>query len=318
MARTKMAPPRTGSKGSTGKAQGKKGRHDKTQDDDLEDPGSCFCETIRGGDVVSCNFCQRWCHPSCVGLSTMMFKVMSESEAPYLCPLCVLLRFSKEDSTTQGRSAIKADIQRITSEFQTIKESVDRLTEQVKGLSNASSSLSASKNTHGRLKLEQVASTMREQEKRIKIHDRQLRSKNIVIYGLDEEDSHGPVRQFRSMLSDKLGMESEQVSIIEAFRLGKKGDSNIRPVLVKLRDVQCKVDIMNKCHLLKGSGIFINNDYTTLQRRNMRALVARMKEAKNDGYSNVYITRRGVLMVDGIDMGSVDAMELKLDVENEI
>ena len=130
---------------------------------------------------------------------------------------------------------------------------------------------------------------MREQEKRIEIHDRQLRSKNIVIYGLDEEDSHGPVRQFRSMLSDKLGMESEQVSIIEAFRLGKKGDSNIRPVLVKLRDVQCKVDIMNKCHLLKGSGIFINNDYTTLQRRNMRALVARMKEAKNDGYILVVV-----------------------------
>ena len=75
---------------------------------------------------------------------------------------------------------------------------------------------------------------------------------------------------------------------------------------------------MNKCHLLKGSEIFINNDYTTLQRRNMRALVARMKEAKNDGYSNVYITRCGVLMVDGIDMGSVDAMELKFDVENEV
>ena len=166
-------------------------------------------------------------------------------------------------------------------------------------------------------KLEQVVSTMREQEKRIEMHDRQLR-KNIVIYGLDEEDSRGPVSQFRSMLSDKLGMESEQVSIIEAFRLGKKRDSNIRPVLVKLRDVQCKADIMNKWHLLKGSGIFINNDYTTVQRQNMRTLVVRMKEAKNDGYNNVYITRCGVLMVDGIDMGSVDTMELKLDVQNEV
>ena len=91
MARTKMAPPRTGSKDSTGKAQGKRGRHDKTQGDDLEDPGSCFCETIRGGDVVSCDSCQCWCHLSCVGLSTVMFKVMSESEAPYFCPLCVLV-----------------------------------------------------------------------------------------------------------------------------------------------------------------------------------------------------------------------------------
>ena len=113
-------------------------------------------------------------------------------------------------------------------------------------------------------------------------------------------------------------MESEQVSIIEAFRLGKKRDNNIRPVLVKLRDVQCKADIMNKCHLLKGSGIFISNDYTTLQRQNMKKLVARMKEAKENGYGNVFITCRGVLMVDGNDLGSVDAMELKFDDENDI
>ena len=72
----------------------------------------------------------------------------------------------------------------------------------------------------------------------MEMHDRQLRSKNIIIYGLDEVHSYGPVKQFRSMLSDKLGMESEQVKITEAFRLGKKRDSNIRPVLVKLRDVQ--------------------------------------------------------------------------------
>ena len=84
-----------------------------------------------------------------MGLSKVMNKVLSESEAPYFCPLCVLLRFSKEDSTTQGRSAIKADIQRITCEFQTIKESVERLTEQVKGLSSTSPYLSTSKNPHG-------------------------------------------------------------------------------------------------------------------------------------------------------------------------
>ena len=32
----------------------------------------------------------------------------------------------------------------------------------------------------------------------------------------------------------------------------------------------------------------------------------------------MYITRCGVLMVDGIDMGSFDAMELKLDVESDV
>jgi hypothetical protein len=57
-------------------------------DEDLEDPGSCFCEQSIGDDVILCASCQRWCHPSCVGLSMVMIKVLSESEAPYVCPLC--------------------------------------------------------------------------------------------------------------------------------------------------------------------------------------------------------------------------------------
>ena len=137
-------------------------------------------------------------------------------------------------------------------------------------------------------------------------------------YSLDEEDSHGPLSQFKNILSNKLKIESQQVSIIEAFRLGKKRDSTIRPLLVKLNDAHCKEDIMNKCHMLRGSGIFISNDYTKLQRQNRKKLVVRMREAKEDGYGNVFITRRGVLMVDGNDLGSVDAMKLKFDDENDI
>ena len=52
-------------------------------------------------------------------------------------------------------------------------------------------------------KLEKVVSTMREQERRIELHDRQLRSKNVVILDLDEEDSRDPLSQFRSILSNK-------------------------------------------------------------------------------------------------------------------
>ena len=50
----------------------------------------------------------------------------------------------------------------------------------------------------------------------------------------------------------------------------------------------------------------------------MKKLVVRMKEAKEDGYGNVVITGRGVLMVDGNDLGSVDAMELKFDDDNDM
>ena len=54
-----------------------------------------------------------------------MIKVLSESEAPFVCPLCVLLRFSKEHSTTQESSTTKVDIQHLAHEFESMKKSVD-------------------------------------------------------------------------------------------------------------------------------------------------------------------------------------------------
>jgi hypothetical protein len=281
-------------------------------EDDFEDPGNCFCKTSKGGDVISCAICQRWCHPTCVGLSAVRFEVLGGSEAPFVCPLCVLLKFSKEDPTTKGIDDTKADVQRLTQEFELIKKGLDKLTEQVSMFSSTSPTVTISEieEVHGGHQLEAVSSTVKEQERKIELHDRQLRSKNVVVFGLKEDNSQDEVNQFRSMLAGKLGMESEQMKIEEAFRLGKQRVGGTRSLLVKLEDKKYKSEIMNRCHLLKGSGIFINRDYTALQRRNLKIMVTRMKKAKEDGCNDVFITRHGVLMLEGSNLGSVDDFEL--------
>ena len=197
---------------------------DEDYEDDFEDPGNCFCKTSKGGDVISCAICQRWCHPTCVGLSAVMFEVLGESEAPFVCPLCVLLKFSKEDPTTKGIDNTKADVQRLTQEFELIKKGLDKLTEQVSMFSSTSPTVTISeiKEVHGGHQLEAVSSTVKEQEQKIELHDRQLRSKNVVVFGMKEDNSQDAVNQFRSMLAGKLGMKSEQMKIEEAFRLGKQ------------------------------------------------------------------------------------------------
>ena len=53
-----------------------------------------------------------------------------------------------------------------------------------------------------------------------------------------------------------------------------------------------------------------NRDYTALQRRNLKIMVTRMKKAKEDGCNDVFITRHGVLMLEGSNLGSVDDFEL--------
>jgi hypothetical protein len=44
--------------------------------------------------------------------------------------MCALLKFSKEDSTMKGSS--KVDIQRLAQEFELMKKSIDKLTDQVR------------------------------------------------------------------------------------------------------------------------------------------------------------------------------------------
>lgn len=133
-------------------------------DKDLEDPGSYVCEQSIGGDVISCASCQHWYHPSCVGSSMMMIKVLSESEALGVCSLCVLLRFSKEDSTTQESSTTKVDFQSLAHELESMKKDVDKLVEQVSKFSSTSFTVSVSEDTHEDCQLEVVSTTMKEQE----------------------------------------------------------------------------------------------------------------------------------------------------------
>ena len=56
-----------------------------------------FKKHQKAGGAISCALCQCWCHPVCGSLPAVMFKVLSESEIPLECLLCVLLKFSKED-----------------------------------------------------------------------------------------------------------------------------------------------------------------------------------------------------------------------------
>jgi hypothetical protein len=71
----------------------------------------------------------------------------------------------------------------------------------------------------------------------------------VVVFGMNEETSQDQLNQFRTILGERLGMVPEHVSIIDAFRLGRKQVGQTHPLLVKLGEVKSKTDIMSRCHL---------------------------------------------------------------------
>ena len=58
-------------------------------------------------------------------------------------------------------------------------------------ISNISTIVSMSEEVHGGHHLQAMSATLREQEWRIEVHDRQLRSKIVVVFGMKEDECDG-------------------------------------------------------------------------------------------------------------------------------
>ena len=266
------------------------------------DPGSCFCKTRKGGKLIHCDVCDRWCHPACVGIPTEILKAF-EADTRYLCPLCILQKFSQHpttDSRSSGTENESSLISKLEKEFGSIRNEVDDLKQSIKDLT---------------LKLECPGPTsnpkvdqdpiIRSQQRILESHERELRRNNIIISGLqDRKGGESTVETVNKLLAEKLNVE---VPVVEARRIGRANDRGNRSILVRLPDHNAKTSIMRKRSQLKGTRIFINDDLTPFQKKNLNVLLEKMRNAKKDG-KTAFITK-GNLIIDDTKVASLDSLE---------
>ena len=100
-----------------------------------EDPGTCICNSKKGGTVIQCEGCQRWCHPSCVCLSTELVRAL-ESVANYYCPVCVLKKVAAPQpaSASVAQDDERADIAKLIAELDTMKAEIRDLKKSLKAI----------------------------------------------------------------------------------------------------------------------------------------------------------------------------------------
>jgi len=106
------------------------------------------------------------------------------------------------------------------------------------------------------------------------------RRNSVRISGLandsDQQTSMVVADETISLLSKKLGLKLESKDVDVAHRLGKYTPNKNRPVIVKFVRRQTKIDIMQRAKLLKGTGVFINEDLTKINAEVLSSL--RLKE----------------------------------------
>lgn len=115
----------------------------------------------------------------------------------------------------------------------------------------------------------------------------QSRRNNIVIDGVPEStgeswaDSEEKVKDiFRQKLQLQRDMEMER-----AHRIGKPEADRNRPrsIVVKFMNFKDKAAVMQRAKNLKGTKIFINDDYTDAVRLKRKELMPKLKEARDKG-----------------------------------
>lgn len=126
-----------------------------------------------------------------------------------------------------------------------------------------------------------------DQGERIINLEREVRKRNLVMRGiLDKEgEKEGETRDKVSAVMQKIGVNFDiKEELDEVRRIGKYNPQKKRPVLIKLTREATRARILRNTKVLKGTEIWIDEDYPKEVQEERRRLIPHMKEARERGY----------------------------------
>ena len=200
-------------------------------DDNADSDDTIFCE---GG-------CKGWLHRKCIGMSKLAYDKLTNSEDPYMCPNCTILKQSQEISE------LKDLVKNLTSELENVKGLQQQLTNlekeppSVNNKPTIPNTLDSDDTSSGTV-IPVSASLVTQNTS--KLSSTQVDRKfNVVIYGILEcpkgTKRHDRTKQDLSNVISAVSQVDSDItshSIRDCFRLGqyKEHAERPRPLLIKL------------------------------------------------------------------------------------
>lgn len=124
------------------------------------------------------------------------------------------------------------------------------------------------------------------QEERIQHLEREVRKKNLIIKGIvdGEGEDENETRDKIVAVVQKIGVDIDvKGDVDEVRRIGKYRPQQKRPILVKLTKESTRRTVLKNAKKLKGTDIWIDEDYPREVQEERRRLMPRMKEARENG-----------------------------------
>lgn len=161
------------------------------------------------------------------------------------------------------------------------------------------------------VRLDDAYKIINNQQKFLETLDTYNRNKNLIIYGVCEEDNTmgvGDDVKVRAVL-EAIDLTDMEPGDWEMMRLGQPNDQRKRPIRIALRNQNERDKILEKAKRLKDAGaiftsVYIRKDLHPAVRKELARLREREKveknKAENAGANIVYDWKNRVLLRDGI------------------
>ncbi|CAG9817756.1 unnamed protein product [Phaedon cochleariae] len=127
---------------------------------------------------------------------------------------------------------------------------------------------------------------------------RQAKKYNIVVYGLPKTKKD-TLEDVEYLIETLDMLVSSDIEVRDAFRIGKKVEGKIRPIVAQLTTYRMKADILIKSKrndILQKKGVFISNDYPKKIYQQRKCLHSKLKAAKSQGHT-AQITKHNSLQI---------------------
>ena len=201
------------------------------------------------------------------------------------------LIIEQRTQVTAIRRGICEEVVEIVEEA--VKEGVqDSLNESVKSYSDAVKSGSAQSSSSGGSVFSQE--TLKKVVKQVAVEEEL--SRNIMVFGLPEEENDGELDTSVSQVFQHLGEKPR----FEAVRLGKKKESAVRPVRVVLSSAHSAQSVLVKSrnlrHADKYKRVFLSPDRTVEERERQRGLVQQLKKKMEEEPQSKHYIKHGQIV----------------------
>lgn len=176
---------------------------------------------------------------------------------------------------------------------------LEDLFNQMKIMSNGiaeiktSQDILVSDNTNIKSTLDSIQCTLPEMKNQLNEHSEQIssferdrRRRNLVIFGLSEEQGekrNALEMKICELIEKILGAPFTLQELDFCRRLGKIQNNKVRPVIVGLLAERRKYEIFRNCHKLRGSVISVREDLPEDVRQKRVRLLAEVKRLRADG-----------------------------------